>query len=328
MSCWIGIDVAKAVLDGVVRTTGEVVQFPNDATGHTALVAWATPLAPTGLVLEATGGYERAVVLALAAAGLPVVVVHPRQVRDFARSTGHLAKTDRLDAAVLALFAERVQPAVRPLSDAATAALAELITRRRQVRDMLTMEKNRLPLVRTRVRRDVPAHSTWLERRLDDTDDALRRAIEASPVWRGQEELLRSVPGMGPVVSRTLLALLPELGHLNRKQIAALAGVAPLARESGTWHGRRTVGGAGPGAARAVHGRLGGESAPSGPPCAVHPAARGGEAGHGGAGGVHAQTPRHPQCHAPHRDTVADRRGLISKTVAERSEGSLCLEAW
>lgn len=241
MSCWIGIDVAKAVLDGVVRPTGEVVQFSNDATGHTALVAWATPLAPTGLVLEATGGYERAAVVALAAAGLPVVVVNPRQVRDFARSTGQLAKTDRLDAAVLALFAERVQPAVRPLSDAATAELAELITRRRQLRDMLTMEQNRLPLVRSRVRRDLQAHITWLERRLDDTDEARRLAIEASPVWRVQEELLRSVPGMGPIVSRTLLALLPELGQLNRKQIAALAGVAPLARESGTWRGRRPV---------------------------------------------------------------------------------------
>ena len=163
MPCWIGLDVAKAVLDGVVRPTGEVVQFPNDAAGHAALVAWVTPLAPTSLVLEATGGYERAVVVALAAAGLPVVVVNPRQVRDFARSTGQLAKTDRLDAAVLALFAERVQPAQRPLTDEATAELAELITRRQQLLAMLTQEKNRLPQVRTRVRRDVQAHITWLE---------------------------------------------------------------------------------------------------------------------------------------------------------------------
>ena len=204
-------------------------------------MAWATPLDPTVLVCEATGGYERAVVAALAAAGVPVVVVNPRQVRDFARSTGQLAKTDRLDATVLALFAERVQPAVRPLSDAATAELAALITRRRQVRDMLTMEVNRLPLARTRVRRGVQAHITWLKRRLAETDDDLRQAIEASPVWRVQEDLLRSVPGMGPVVARTLLALLPELGHLNRKQIAALAGVAPFARDSGTWRGHRVI---------------------------------------------------------------------------------------
>ena len=241
MSCWIGLDIAKATVDGVVRPTGAIVQFPNTPPGHTALVAWVTACAPTGLVLEATGGYERGVVLALAAAGLPVVVVNPRQVRAFARSTGQLAKTDRLDAALLALFAERVQPAVRPLSDAATAELAELITRRRQVLDMLTMEKQRLPLVRTRVRRDVQAHITWLERRLGDTDEALREAIEASPVWRVQEDLLRSVPGMGPVASRTLLALLPELGHLNRKQIAALAGVAPFARDSGAWRGTRVI---------------------------------------------------------------------------------------
>ncbi len=241
MPCWIGLDIAKATIDGVVRPTGEVVQFANAGPGHAALVAWVTPLAPTGLVLEATGGYERAVVLALAAAGLPVVVVNPRQVRDFARSTGQLAKTDRLDAALLALFAERVQPAVRPLGDAVTAELAELITRRRQLTDMLTMEKNRLPLVRTRVRRDVQAHITWLQRRLTETDDALHQAIEASPVWRVQEDLLRSVPGMGPVVARTLLALLPELGHLNRKAIAALAGVAPFARDSGTWRGHRVI---------------------------------------------------------------------------------------
>lgn len=241
MTCWIGLDVAKAVLDGVVRPTGEVVQFANDAAGHAALLAWATPLAPTALVLEATGGYERAAVLALAAAGLPVVVVNPRQVRDFARSTGQLAKTDRLDAAMLALFAERVQPAPRPLTDEATAELAELITRRQQLLAMLTMEKNRLPQVRTRVRRDVQAHITWLERRVAETDDDLRQAIEASPVWRVQEQLLQSVPGIGPVVSRTLLALLPELGQLNRKEIAALVGVAPLARDSGQWRGRRVI---------------------------------------------------------------------------------------
>jgi hypothetical protein len=167
-------------------------------------MAWAAPLAPTGLVLEATGGYERTVVLALAAAGLPVVVVNPPQVRDFARSTGQLAKTDRLDAAVLVRFAERVQPEVRPMRDADTAELAELITQRRQVRDMLTMEQDRLPLVHTRVQRDVEAHITWLKRRLTETDDDLRQAIEASPVWRVQEDLLRSAPGMGPVVSRAV----------------------------------------------------------------------------------------------------------------------------
>ena len=241
MGTYLGLDVSKAQVDVVVRPTGETVQFANDGAGHAALIAWARPLAPQSLVLEATGGYERGLVIALAAATLPVVVVNPRQVRDFARSTGQLAKTDRLDAAVLALFAERVQPAPRALTDAATAELAELITRRRQLVDMLTMEKNRLGLARTRVRRDVQAHITWLEQRLAETDDDLRQAIEASPVWRVRDDLLQSVPGIGPVASRTLLALLPELGQLNRKEIAALVGVAPLARDSGTWRGRRMV---------------------------------------------------------------------------------------
>lgn len=241
MPCYIGLDVSKAVIDAVVRPTGEVQQFGNDAAGHAALVAWARPLGPAALVLEPTGGYERAVTVALAVAALPAVVVNARQIRDFARSTGQLAKTDRLDAAVLALFAERMQPPVRPLPDAAAGELADLVTRRRQLQDMLTMEKNRLGLARGRVRRDVQAHIRWLEKRLHETDDDLRQTIEASPVWRVQEELLRSVPGIGPVSARTLLALLPELGTLTRKQVAALVGVAPLARDSGQWRGRRVI---------------------------------------------------------------------------------------
>lgn len=241
MTCYIGLDVSKAVIDAVTRPTGEVQQFANDARGHAALVAWARALAPQAVVLEPTGGYERAVTIAVAAAGLPAVVVNARQIRDFARSTGQLAKTDRLDAAILALFAERMQPAVRPLTDAATAELAEWITRRQQLQDMLTTEKNRLGLTRARVRRDVQAHIRWLERRVHETDDDLRQAIEASPVWRVKEDLLRSIPGIGPVVARTLLALLPELGQLDRKQIAALVGVAPLARDSGTWRGPRVI---------------------------------------------------------------------------------------
>jgi len=241
MACWIGVDVAKAVLDVVVRPTGEVQQFPNDAAGHAALVAWLTPLAPAGVVLESTGGYERAAAAALAAARLPASVINPRQVRDFARSTGQLAKTDRLDAAVLALFGERVQPAPRPLTDAATAELAELLTRRQQLVGMLTMERNRLRETQTRVKRSIQAHITWLERQLAATDDDLRQAIEASPVWRVQEQLLQSVPGVGDVVSRTLLGLLPELRRLNRKAIAALVGVAPLARDSGQYRGKRGI---------------------------------------------------------------------------------------
>lgn len=241
MPCYIGLDVSKAVIDAVVRPTGEVQQFANDATGHAALLAWAQPLAPATLVLEATGGYERAAGAALLAAGLPAVVVNPRQVRDFARSTGQLAKTDRLDAAVLALFAERVQPPARPLADAATTELADVLKRRQQLLDMLAMEQHRLDRASRAVRRDVAAHIRWLQKRVGDTDDDLGQLIAASPAWRVKEELLRSVPGIGPVVSRTLLALLPELGQLSRKQIAALVGVAPLARDSGQWRGRRVI---------------------------------------------------------------------------------------
>ena len=242
MASYVGCDVAKAMLDVCVRPTGEVQRFANDAAGHAALGRWLTALQPTHVVLEASGGYERAVAIVLTAAGLPVSVVNARTVRDFAKATGQLAKTDRLDAAVLALFAERVQPVPRPLVDAATRELQELITRRRQVIEQLTMEKQRLPLVHARVvRRQLRDHIRYLERQLAETDDDLRQTIEASPVWRAQDDLLQSVPGVGPTVARTLLAQVPELGQLDRKQIAALVGVAPFARESGTWRGTRHI---------------------------------------------------------------------------------------
>jgi len=181
------------------------------------------------------------VVAALAAAGLPVVVANPRQVRDFGRACGQLAKTDRIDAALLALFAERVRPELRPLPDAAAQALEALLTRRRQLLEMLTAERNRLGFARGPIRRDIARHIRWLEKRVTDVDRELGAAIEASPIWRATEDLLRTVPGIGPVVSRTLLGELPELGQLNRKQIAALVGVAPHARDSGTLRGKRMV---------------------------------------------------------------------------------------
>jgi transposase len=202
-------------------------------------------LAPQLLVLEATGGYEHLVVAALAAAALPVVVVNPRQIRDFARSTGQLAKTDHLDAAVLALFAERVQPSVRVLPDAATQALDALMARRRQLVEMLVAEQNRLGMPRGRGDRQVTVSITqtiaFLTRQLAATDREIGTMIRESPVWREREDLLRSVPGIGPVVARTLLAQLPELGQLDRRAIAKLVGVAPLNRDSGTWRGRRTI---------------------------------------------------------------------------------------
>ena len=198
-------------------------------------------LAPALVVFEATGGYERAAVAAVAATQLPVVVVNPRQVRDFARATGQLAKTDRIDADTLALFAERVRPTPRPLPDAVSAALEALLRRRRQLVGMLGAERNRLEHALGPVRRGIRQHIRWLERQLSQVDQDLDDRIQRSPVWRAKDNLLRSVPGVGPIVSRTLLGELPELGQLNRKRIAALVGVAPLARDSGTLRGTRIV---------------------------------------------------------------------------------------
>jgi transposase len=238
---FVGVDVAKAELVWAVRPSDASGTAANDEAGIAHLVQGLRRLAPTLVVLEATGGHERALVAALATAELPVVVANPRQVRDFAKSTGQLAKTDRLDADILALFAERVRPEPRPLPDAAAHALTGLLARRRQLLEMLTAERNRLGTAVPAVRRSLTAHIRWLERQLDDVDRDLDAAVKASPVWRAKEDLLRSVPGIGRVVSRTLIANLPELGHLDRKQIAALVGVAPLARDSGTLRGRRLV---------------------------------------------------------------------------------------
>lgn len=240
-ACFIGIDVAKLTLDVAVRPSGERYRVANGDAEIGALVARLTALRPVLIVLEATGGFEAAVVAAVATAGLPVVVANPRQVRDFAKATGQLAKTDVLDAQVLALFAERVRPAPRPLPDAATQAFDALLTRRRQLVEMLTAERNRLGFARAPIRRSISQHIRWLERQLADVDRDLDGAVQASPLWRAKEDLLRSVPGIGPVVSRTLLGELPELGTLNRKQIAALVGVAPRARDSGTWRGKRAI---------------------------------------------------------------------------------------
>ena len=238
---FVGIDVAKTELVTGLRPTGEAWTVSNDETGIQELLQRLRPQRPVLVVLEATGGYERGVVAALAAAGIPLVVANPRQVRDFARSTGQLAKTDRIDAQILALFAERVRPEPRPLPDEATRTLTALLARRRQILEMLTAERNRLEHAVPAVQRDLVQHIRWLERRLRDVDHDLDRTVQSSPIWRAKENLLRSLPGVGPVTSRTLLGSLPELGSLNRKQIAALVGVAPLARDSGTLKGKRLV---------------------------------------------------------------------------------------
>lgn len=238
---FIGIDVSKASLDVAVHPTKEDWTVSNDPAGLQELLPRLQALQPQIIVLEATGGYETLLVAALLAGGLPVAVVNPRQVRDFAKSIGRLAKTDRIDAHVLARFATAVELKVRPLPDAQLQELSDLLARRRQVVEMLTAEKNRFKMARGPVQADIREHIAWLERKLDQLDDELRQRLRSSPVWREKEDLLRSVPGVGPVLSVTLLAELPELGQLDRKQIAALVGVAPLNRDSGQHQGKRMV---------------------------------------------------------------------------------------
>lgn len=238
---FVGLDVAKLTLDVALRPSGEPWSVPNDEAGVAALVDRLRPLHPALLVCEATGGFERTAIARLAAAGLPVVVANPRQIRDFARATGQLAKTDQIDAAILALFAERVRPTPRPLPDAATQLLDALLTRRRQLLEMLVAEKNRLGFAPQPLHHGIQQHIRWLERQLDDVTKTLADQIEHSPVWRAKDDLLQSVPGVGPIVSAVLLAELPELGALSHKQLATLAGVAPLARDSGTFRGKRSV---------------------------------------------------------------------------------------
>ena len=236
-----GMDVAKAQVDVAVRPTDDRWEVPHDQKGIRKLVSQLKALDPAMVLLEAVGGLELTLVAALAAAALPVVVANPRQVRDFARATGKLAKTDSLDAAVLAHFAEAVQPPVRPLRDAETQVLNSLAARRHQVMTMLVAEKNRLSAATVAVRPRIEAHIAWLKQQLDDLDQGLRQTLRQSPVWREKDDLLRSVPGIGDQISLTLLAYLPELGTLNRRQIAALVGVAPFNRDSGTLRGKRTV---------------------------------------------------------------------------------------
>lgn len=241
MDHFVGIDVSKATLDVAVLPDGESWTVANDDHGLTELLPRLGALAPTLVVLEATGGFELLAALTLANAGLPVAVVNPRQVRDFAKAMGRLAKTDALDAGILALFAQRIRPEPRPLPDEAALLLEGLLTRRRQIVDMLTAEKNRLGFARGPIKRDITRHIRWLEKRLAEVDGDLQDAVTASPLYQAKAELLRSVPGVGQVTTLTLLATLPELGQLSRHQIAALVGVAPMNRDSGTMRGKRMV---------------------------------------------------------------------------------------
>ena len=237
---FVGIDVSKAQLDIALRPEGRFV-VPNDEPGLAHVVERLQALPVALIVLEATGGLELPLSGALVAAGLPVVVANPRQVRDFAKATGKLAKTDPLDAQILAHFADVIRPVPRPLPNEQMQALAALLARRRQLIEMLTAEKNRLGSAPHLMHKRLHAHITWLEREVTQAERALAYAIHESPLWRENDDLLRTVPGVGPGLARTLIVDLPELGTLSRKQIAALVGVAPLNRDSGTLRGKRTV---------------------------------------------------------------------------------------
>lgn len=241
----IGVDVSLAELVLATAGTPGTWTVPNDPAGHRRLVERLAALAPTRIVLEATGGYERLVTAALAAAGLPVIVVNARQVRDFAKATGQLAKTDALDARVLAQFAAQVRPPVRPVPDDAQQALDAAVLRRRQLVEMLTAERLRRAQATGRaryaLRKAIEKHIRFLERELAEADTTLGALVEASPVWRVKDALLQSVPGIGPTIARTLLAELPELGTLSRQEIAKLVGLAPLNADSGQWRGQRHI---------------------------------------------------------------------------------------
>lgn len=240
-SVYVGIDVSKTRLDVAVRPSGGLSHVTYDAAGITTVVTQLSQKQPIRIVVEATGGLERPLVRALVAAALPVIVVNPRQVRDFAKATGQLAKTDALDAQVLARFAEVIHPSLRALPDPQTQELAALLARRRQVLAMQRAEQNRLDRAPVRVQNRIEVHLHWLGDELARLDEELDAQIQQSPMWRAREDLLQSVPGIGPVMCRTVLAELPELGLLNRKQIAALVGVAPFNRDSGRLRGHRTI---------------------------------------------------------------------------------------
>ena len=251
---FVGVDVSKDRLDVHVRPGDEAFAVSRDGEGLEALVVRLGALAPQLVVLEATGGFEVTVAAALAAARLPVAVVNPRQIRDFARATGKLAKTDALDALAIARFAQAVRPEPRPLKDDDTRALAELVARRRQIVEMTVAERNRRrQLTSKRLIKSVDRLLLALQKELSDLEQELSDTIRGTPAWREAEDLLTSVPGVGPAVARTLLAELPELGHLDRKRIAALVGVAPMNRDSGTLRGRRTIRGGRPPVRRTLY---------------------------------------------------------------------------
>lgn len=238
---FVGIDISKGTLDLCIEPGGEALHVDYDDKGVSHIVSRLADLAPTLIVMEATGGLEMRLAGELAAKGLPVAIINPRQARDFAKATGQLAKTDVVDAAILAAFARAIRPTVRPIKDADTRDLDDLVTRRRQLMNMRVQEMLRMGTASRVQKRSLMAHITWLDKRIADLDDDLSKRLRASDVWRSKDDLLQGIPGVGAITSLTMLAKCPELGQLNRREIAALAGVAPLAKDSGKHRGRRFV---------------------------------------------------------------------------------------
>ena len=238
---FVGIDVSKETLDLCMEPAGEMLHVDYDDKGISQVVKCLVALAPTLIVMEATGGLEMRLAGELAAKSLPVAIINPRQARDFAKATGQLAKTDLVDAAILAAFARAIRPTVRQIKDADTRDLDDLVTRRRQLVDMRVQETLRMGTASKVQKKSLAAHITWLDKRITDLDDDLTRRLRASDIWKTKDDLLRGIPGVGAVTSLTMLAKCPELGQLNRREIAALTGVAPLAKDSGKYRGKRFV---------------------------------------------------------------------------------------
>jgi transposase len=238
---FVGVDVSKDSLDVAIGAQKDIITFANDQKGVDALLKKLKRIDAQLTVFESTGGYELLAASCLAEAGLAAVIVNPRQVRNFAKATGILAKTDAIDARVIARFAEAVKPEVRPLKDRQTSELTALVTRRRQLIEMIVAERNRLRLANKRNKKDIKDHIRWLEKRLDKIESDIGKMIQSSPIWRCKDDILQSVPGIGPITSATLICDLPELGDLSPKKIAMLAGLAPLNYDSGKFKGRRRI---------------------------------------------------------------------------------------
>jgi transposase len=238
---FVGIDVSKGTLDLCIEPAGETLHVEYNDKGISQVVKRLVEVSPTLIVMEATGGLEMRLAGELSAKSLPVAIINPRQARDFAKATGQLAKTDSVDAAILAAFARAIRPAVRPIKDADTRALDDLVTRRRQLVDMRVQETLRLGTASKIQKKSLAAHITWLNKRITDLDDEMTKRLRASSVWKSKDDLLRGIPGVGEVTSLTMLAKCPELGQLNRREIAALTGVAPLAKDSGKHRGKRFI---------------------------------------------------------------------------------------